>query len=57
MYRKWLEQRAVELKEWVIKNVPGKMNMEVMLLPKAMRMKLERRNRKELLKEGCRILE
>jgi hypothetical protein len=44
----WPPQREINIKEHIIKEKPGYINFEVLLLPKLVKEKLWERNRKEL---------
>ena len=55
LYGKWPFQRQLLVKEWVIKEEPGKLNAEAMLLPEAIRRRLDQRNRNELTKSKCTL--
>jgi hypothetical protein len=45
VYGSWPFQREVRIQEWVIRDKPGKLNMESLMLPKTIKAKLDRRNR------------
>lgn len=57
--KKWLKtlplENQIEIKEHIIKEIPGMNNFEVGLLPKEVKEKLDHRNRNELANPTCKF--